>query len=572
MGEALEQNEEAPQERRLRLVKMGEKIQEGLRHFDAWSNNVTGLGTSFDKAQHTSFGRKSRIPDQKLSDLFHGDDLSRRVVSITPKEMTRKGHILKVPEINDDAKDGLLTETQRLNVNRTMQVGLTWGGLYGGAAGVLGIRDGRDSREPVDEENIQGVDFINIVDKRYLQPVEWQNDPMQPDFGEPLVYRITPRTAVGMINGSMTVEVHRSRLLIFPGVLTSDDERANNDGWDFSKLQTILPVIRDFQSTWLAVGNLIQEASVGVYKVKDLIGLIASKQQNVVTQRLQMIDISKSVARSIAIDADNEEYSRIGAQLTELSKLLDRYMLRLSSAVEIPVTILMGQSPAGMNATGDADFRWYYDNVATDQTNILKPLLVKLYRYIFLAKEGPTGGEMPKSFDVIFTPLWAMSPKEQAEVEKLIAEKDSIYIDKGVQTSEETGLSRYTPEGWRMDTTIDREAREDSIKKQREAAKSNQTEKVALELAPTDIAKVVTVNEARASQGLGPMADEEAGSLSVFEFAAKAQSGSGGVAASPQPEGVLSNSVAPGSDEEEEPQTPNAPDATDESVDEEEQE
>ena len=570
MGEALERQDESSSERRLRLVKMGEQIQEGIRHFDSWSNNVTGLGTSFDKAQHTAFGRKSRIPDQKLSDLFHGDDLSRRVVTITPKEMTRKGFILKVPETaeDSDAQSGILNDMQRLNVVRQMQVGLTWGSLYGGSAGVLGIRDGRDSREPVDEENIEGVDFINIVDKRYLQPVEWQNDPMQADFGEPTIYRITPRTAVGMINGSTTVEVHRSRLLIFPGVLTGEDEKANNDGWDFSKLQTILPVIRDFNSTWLAVGNLIQESSVGVYKVKDLIGLIASKQQNVVTQRLQMIDISKSVARSIAIDADNEEYTRIGAQLTELSKLLDRYMLRLSSAVEIPVTILMGQSPAGMNATGDADFRWFYDNVATEQTNVLKPILVKLFRYLFLSKSGPTSGALPKAFDIIFTPLWALTPKEQAEVEKLTAEKDNIYIGAKVQTAEETALSRMTPEGWRSDTTIDRKQREESIKSQRAAAAKDTTEKVALELAPTDIAKVVTVNEARASQGLGAL-EGDGGGLSVFEFAAKAagNSGGGGVPATVAPEGAASN--AP---EEEEPKTPNAPDATGASVDEEEEE
>ena len=71
------------------LIEKGKKLTEGLQHFDNWKNVLTGLGTSVDKAMHTKFSRQGRIPDQDLSDLFHGDDISRRVVSIRPKEMLR---------------------------------------------------------------------------------------------------------------------------------------------------------------------------------------------------------------------------------------------------------------------------------------------------------------------------------------------------------------------------------------------------------------------------------------------------------------------------------------------------
>jgi len=34
-----------------------------------------------------------------------------------------------------------------------------------------------------------------------------------------------------------------------------------------------------------------------------------------------------------------------------------------SGAADIPMTRLLGQSPAGMNATGDGDMRNYYDRI-----------------------------------------------------------------------------------------------------------------------------------------------------------------------------------------------------------------
>jgi len=507
-------------------IAKGEKLRSTLSRFDTWSNPFTALGTGFDKAQHTVFNGKVRIPDPELCELFHGDDIARRVTQIYPQEMTRKGFRVGFPKDTTVDRDALSKLLVTLDVMPKFFEGLVWGRLYGGAVGVLGVNDGLEPEEPVNEDRIQSIDFINIIDKRFIQPKVWQNDPMAADFGEPIVYQINPQTTQGTVI-RMSTEVHRSRLIIFPGVLTSTDKAANNDGWDNSIMQTLRPVIRDFQSNWNAVGNLVQEASVGVYKIKGLLGLLASGKKEVLLKRTQMIDTAKSVARSIIIDADEEDYSRIGAQLTELSSLLDRYMLRLAAAVEVPVTILMGQSPAGMNATGDSDFRWFFDNVTTQQTNILTPLLNKLLKLILLSSEGPTSGVLPTMWDINYHPLWASTPKEQAEVEKLTAERDKIYVDIKVLKAQEIGLSRFTNDGWRSETMIDREEREASLEAERIATANQTTEVVPLQLAPTDVAKVVTVNEARASQGLGELEGDSAedGGLSVFQFAAKSQAG-----------------------------------------------
>jgi hypothetical protein len=205
----------------------------------------------------------------------------------------------------------------------------------------------------------------------------------------------------------------------------------------------------------------MSDASQGIFKVQGLMSILAGGQKDALQTRMQLVDMSRSVARAILVDADGgEDFRRESTSFTDIQSMLDKFMLRLASAAEIPVTILMGQSPAGMNATGDSDFRWFYDTVKSAQESELRPQLERLIRLIFLSKDGPTKGQEPDGWALNFRPLWQSTPKEQAELEKLVAEKDKIYLDTGVVTPEEIALSRFRDDGWSSETTIDRELRE----------------------------------------------------------------------------------------------------------------
>ena len=54
----------------------------------------------------------------------------------------------------------------------------------------------------------------------------------------------------------------------------------------------------------------------------------------------------------------------------------------------------MGQAPAGLNATGDSEIRWFYDRVAARQRRELQPALKRLVKLLFLSKRGPTKGKL----------------------------------------------------------------------------------------------------------------------------------------------------------------------------------
>lgn len=99
----------------------------------------------------------------------------------------------------------------------------------------------------------------------------------------------------------------------------------------------------------------------------------------------------------------------------------------------------MGRSAAGMNATGEADLTAFYNSVAREQENKLKPILLKLYKMLARAK-----GIDPDSVVIQFRPLTELTEKERAELELAHAQKDKLYADSGVLTPEEIALSRFS--------------------------------------------------------------------------------------------------------------------------------
>lgn len=439
------------------LFKVGEAIRGALR-IDNWQNLLTGLGTSRDKTVYGRFLALNRIDERELTSLYHQSADARKIVAFKPREMLRQGFRVNIPE-DEEAVAGLTKKLRSLKVARHFVNAMIWGRLYGGSAIVLGANDGRAADTPLQEDRIQSLKFMHVVDRRYLIPESFFDDPIEDEFfGEAEIYRLVPR------RGGNAVRIHRSRLILFGGAHTSDEERDRLGGWDYSIIDVVYAELRAFWSVWKSAEHLMSDASQAVFKLQGLMAMIAGGQKDILQQRLEIVDMSRSVARAVMLDAENESFERQPSSFTDAALMLDKFMLRLSSVSDIPVTILMGQSPAGMNATGDSDFQHFYDNIKSAQENDLRPELERAIRLIFLAQDGPTGGEEPEDWTLTFESLWQLNPVEQATAEKTRAETDKIYLDSGVVLPEEIALSRFRKDGWSPETNIDRDVREVVLK------------------------------------------------------------------------------------------------------------
>ena len=108
----------------------------------------------------------------------------------------------------------------------------------------------------------------------------------------------------------------------------------------------------------------------------------------------------------------------------------------------MPVSLLMGQAPAGMNATGESDTRFFYDQVKAEQ-EALKPkiqLISKIYQ-----------ADPEAEVSVDFPALWQMTDREKTELRRMEAETDRIYLQEGVLLPEEVALHRFSDGDFAID-------------------------------------------------------------------------------------------------------------------------
>lgn len=197
-----------------------------------------------------------------------------------------------------------------------------------------------------------------------------------------------------------------------------------------------------------------------MFKLEGLIDAIAEGKSSAIMTRMALTDSMRSSGRAVIVDADKEDFTRTPTPFSGIPDLIDRTNARLAAAAGMPVTVLFGVSPAGMNATGESDIRGWYDKVKNQQQHYLKPKLRRLVYLMMLSKEGPSKGVEPKVWDIRFPSLWQMSPTEKAKVMVDVSAADKNWVDAQIVTPEEAAMTRAKDEdGLYCFPEIDVEAR-----------------------------------------------------------------------------------------------------------------
>ena len=422
---------------------------------DGWQNLVTGLGTKRDKRMHTTFGGAPIWQSgQILDELYAGDDMIARIVDLPAQEMTREWLELHVGDGPDIAK-AMLQRLEDLDLQAKTDEALTWARLHGGALMILGIDDGQTTDKPLKEDSIKSFGWVSVVDRWEVRVASRYEDVRSPKYGMPEVYEITPASEGGGSAVNDRMFIHESRVIRFDGVKTPRRRMALNGGWCDSVVTRLYEVIRDFCLGYASAAATLADFSVGVVAIQNLAEMLAADQEGLVLKRLEMLDMARSIARAVFMDAEKERFEYVARSLTGMPETLDRLALRLSAGTGIPVTLLMGQSPAGLNATGASDIRLWYDNVRSQQNQYLTPRIGRVIRLAFLAKDGPTNGKEPEDWSISWRPLWQPTEKEQAETRYLTMQTDVGYIDRGVLSPRKVAESRFGGDRWSMETTID---------------------------------------------------------------------------------------------------------------------
>lgn len=411
-----------------------------IDRMDGWNNILTGLGIKGrDKRMSADF-RFERMVKSDTEHLYASDDMAEKIIDFLPEEMQREGFEV-VHNVDDEKLDDLLdTKFTSLEGPTKFDEGLKWARLYGGAGIIMGINDGQEPDQPVNLKNIKSIDFLNTLNKWELhaQSTHIQKNPTKPNFGQPEMYMLNPESG----GSNSNILVHASRILRFDGAKLPRNLFISNSYWHESVLNRVQNPLRNFQTAHDSAATLVHDFAQAVYKIKHLTEMISQGRDDLVQKRLELVDTCRSIVNAIVIE-DGEEFERKVTSLQGLPELLGKIEQRLVQASKMPHTILLGEGSKGLGSKGESQKTDWFDFVSRQQQVNLKPQLMKFFTYCFLAKEGPTKGVVPESWDIIFNPLWQLDQKEQAEVDKKNAETDQIYMNTGVIDPDEVAASRF---------------------------------------------------------------------------------------------------------------------------------
>lgn len=382
-----------------------------MRLVDSFKNLVANLGTGRDKAASGAY-YMTRLTDEQLQTAYRSAWLPRKIVEIPAKDATRRWRNWQA---ENDQITAIEAEEKRLKLQQKVCEALIKARLYGGAGIYIGVKGDRDPSLPLDPDSLSkgGIEFLSVLPRRVLTAKDMQRDPALPGYGKPAMYQVSSGY------GGMT-EVHPSRIAAFIGNHLPDDDIGGGryDGWGDSVLQSSYDACKNADETLANVASLVYESKVDVLGVPGLADIMADpKSRELFVERAQLSAMLKGNNGMFLRDSE-ETYDSKSFGFANLDSVIDRFLQVTAGAADIPLTRLLGQSPGGMNSSGESDIRNYYDSVQSDQELQITPVLETLDKCLI----NSALGTRPKEVWYNWASLWQTTEKERVDNGKVIAE------------------------------------------------------------------------------------------------------------------------------------------------------
>lgn len=399
-------------------------------------NLAAGLNSDRDKRWYSTYLSPDTQDPQTIENMVRTSWLAGRLVNTIAEDMTRAGWSLSWDEREKDSDDArrLADLEAAVGLRAKINDGITWGRQFGGAGVLIGIRGQEDLSKPLVLDSVKenSLAYLHAFDRWDVFPVAGVTElNLESPFAlEPVHYTIA--------NAETNVPlVHRSRLVLFDGRRVSRRAWRQNGFWHDSVLLSAIESVKNYDTATGGVASMIFEANVDIMTIPGLAELVTTdKGRAKLLERFTTTAMMKSFNRMLLMDggkvgdaaAKPETFSQKTTQFAGVNEAILRFMADVAGAADCPVTRLFGQSPGGLNATGDSDLRNYYDHVNARQNTSLRPQLSYLYEILTRSAFG----SKPKNFEITFNPLWQTSDKERAEINNIQMETDTGYITAGV--------------------------------------------------------------------------------------------------------------------------------------------
>jgi len=402
---------------------------------DSFQNFAAKLGVGTDNVSSgAGYGYNPITRIRTLLEWIHrGSWLGGIAIDVVADDMTKQG-----VELKGDLEPKQVEELQRMattyDIWGSINEVVKWSRLYGGCLGVLLI-DGQDASTPLRLDTIAKDQFrgVMVLDRWMVEPsMENLVTEPGPDMGLPKYYRV-----VADAPALRRMNIHYSRCLRLEGVRLPYWQRLQENFWGISVLERLYDRMIAFDSATTGAAQLVYKAYIRTYKIDKLRDIISAggPAEAGLIKYVQMMTRFQGIEGMTLLDSADDFQAQAHGAFAGLSDALLQFGQQLSGALQIPLVRLFGQSPAGLNATGESDLRMYYDGITQQQNRHLLTPVTRIYRAI----AASAGIKLNDSFAVEFKPLWILNSTEKAALAAQITNA-VVQADQAGITSKETAL------------------------------------------------------------------------------------------------------------------------------------
>ncbi|GJH08447.1 hypothetical protein CBA19CS11_06435 [Caballeronia novacaledonica] len=238
-----------------------------------------------------------------------------------------------------------------------------------------------------------------------------------------------------LLRGGQCRQVHASRLLTFVSSPVPDMLKPTYAFGGLSLSQIAKPYVDNWLRTRQSVSDLLHSFSTMVLKT-NLAAVLNAEGAEQMLRRAVLFNQARDSRHLMMIDRDTEDFANVSAPLGSLDRLQAQSQEHMAAVTGIPLIVLLGITPSGLNATSEGELRTFYAWIEAQQEWLFTAPLSRLLNVIQLSLFGAIDPDIGFGY----VPLWMLSEEQLADMRKVESDTGIGLINAGVISPEEARM------------------------------------------------------------------------------------------------------------------------------------
>jgi len=331
------------------------------------------------------------------------------------------GTVASSGESNDDVIQAIEAELKRIDLPAVIREAVIHDQAFGGAHVFFKFKEDKGKKNlplVLKHYTVPKGSFVGlrVVEPYWVTPNDYNSiDPTEADFYEP--------NSWWMIG----TEVHATRLQTLISRPVADMLKPSYSFRGISMTQLAMPYVDNWLRTRQSVSDTLKQFSVSGVRT-DLQQALLPGAGASLANRAELINRYRDNRNILFLDKATEEFFQVNTPLSGLDALQAQSQEQMSAVCHIPLVVLLGITPTGLNASSEGELRAFYDYVKGYQKNVLTSLVMNVLRVVQLSLFG----QIDPGICWEWTPLYQLTELEAADVRAKDADTDAKYIENGV--------------------------------------------------------------------------------------------------------------------------------------------